>query len=461
MNKRFQQGFISLDQMKQSSALLKELYSSIDNPDYISGPYGYFISRGLTKADIHKTDLFGFFEATHKPSHKKCPIDKDGRIKKNLLHYNIKDLVGLYEGTLATQRSVVAEAFQWYSCLCSLYYFHLSHISRRYKVPPHTMDILNSSIVPSKYKEVLNKKRIALRYVAFIVYEGYGLSGYSPNLWTFFCLITGKGTYTLPDKESEVPFFINDAEGYAFSNALAEEEDKYLQTRKEAKDKSSNISNPALQLFQQQWLSLDKTILDLYLEHDGNKVNIGYDLIRELYNAWALTNIYRTLERGKFVEAPDEDLQLAILCGFIRRSAKGKILNGNNSSLTDINFDLLYLDEYEKSQIVSVNSEGLNIDIESIAESTKGKPTPLFLYMQYYWETMRSAPNSLYNKLCDDTGSLIPFGQLIDDLYESTKERLTCIRQISYRAKALQEAQGDQATIMISEWIKSGAQFRL
>ena len=459
---RFKQRTVDNDN-EYTSRLLKELMNAYKRePRYLSSPVGYFATRGLRREEIEETDLFSFFENTADPKHKKCLVNEEGKIKRGLLSYTTNDLTPLYIGTLATQRSVVAEAFQWYSTLISTYYILISALSRRYKVPPNTMDILNSPVVPNNLKDRLNMKRLALRYIAFTIYEGYGLSGYSPNLWVFFCLITGEGTYTLPVKESEIPFYVNDSEARKLRAFLMEEEENYLKSS--VNPNNSNVENLAFQLFRQQWLKLDPSITNIEIINEaGETSSIAEPLVKEIYNSWALTRIYRELERGVQVEAPISDIGLAVLAGFVRRSAKGRITN--TGSLLDIDFSEIYLDEDEKFYFIKDrNPDGqpsLNNDIYSFLNVDGASPVPLFLYMQHYWETMREQKSSLYYRLTDDLGNLSPFGELVDSLYEETKKRLRAIREIANRNTILKESEGDQAMSFIKQWNETGSSYRI
>lgn len=457
-----------------------------DTSKYATGA-GFYLSRNLPAYDsLANTPWADFIEDTHNPSHKKCPIDENGKSKGKIAHSQQDNLIGLAEGTLALQRNVVAEGFQWYSAAIVTFYINLclysQYLTKKYKtfVPATKEAILSCPHASPKIKKHLKNKLMFLRYIAFIVYEGQGLCGYTENIWAFWSLFTGKGTYTSTQLKEDSPLYVSPEEAMQFSINLNLYQQEYLKDLKDKGNPNSVISiqdNKAFSLFKERWEILS----------GPTKPS---SIIKNLYLSWTYCDIYRKLERNSIDLdiIPDKVLNTAVLCGFFRRASKG-IITSNSIDILSLDFSLNYIDSIHKQDLVESIIYSYNASLsqskEKLAQSIHDIPLSyiineysnnsnrpfksLITYLQILWDLYSYDTNhrghpisSLSSLIMDGQQNLIPFSELLFHLYKTHILRAITIKSISDRKEYLNSLENSQdAAALIQNWIETGASFSL
>ena len=243
---------------------------------------GYFLSRNLEEFPGWAALPFKDFYECLDGSHKKMWLDIDGRMKEGRLTTKVNSMVPLYQGIGDTMRLIVSRAFFWYSASITTTHFAILDMSRKYGAAPNLPALL--AVADEADHSELQERVLVARIVAFLIYEGDGLGGYSDKVWAFWGRMNGIGCPTNPSILSDV----------------------------EAQDcqKQWNEAKPVQrrELFVQWW----------QLVHPETPEH----LVRRVFMLDSLVGKYQALESGAMKMEP-EHLPAAI-CGFLRRSSQGR-----------------------------------------------------------------------------------------------------------------------------------------
>lgn len=370
--------------MPKDNELLNELLTSGDR--YVNHE-GYYRVLGYKDPPCwSKLPFIDFFEPCHETTHKKCLIGNDGQGKRNNKTSKVKSLMPLYDGIISTQ-SIVQISFGMYSAsvvnaglLASLY-------SQQAKTSANFYDLTHSKNLNHEQKERLRNLATTIRYIAFTLYEGHGLSGYTYPIWPIWGRILGRDTPTKPQGKDDPSKYISFKEGEDFSKLL----DSYIASSPEL-EKGSD-------LLESIWAEVDS--------------NIKPAVVRSIYIYYAMYKLYTQFESGlsspDLFQKPNEKDWVpsmwhfqCCLAGFLRRAAKGLIVS-KSYSLNEV--------------------KGIGLDDDTQAKRRLPLVLPVYNYL-YNLKDPKTGRINLYEKFSDHKGDLTPFGELVDNLVKLHIERL-------------------------------------